>query len=395
MATSDFRVRPAVKIVWLALLLAFVYAPRGNGQEVHRANGGPNTFLAAGLSRSVRGVPPARTQVEARQAAKIVDRIRLIESLPSKRSEPFDDRYAKAIVKLGEAAAPHLVGKLTDMTDSRVADLYQHKIGDVALALLVKIYNPPSHPFPDGAESVPAKYGDYRDYVEYFESPEARKRLQGSWENFLKEKKKGGAARGKEVGVKRNSKYGLSAMFYQNSEYKHADYEMAADHMAIRDDKTGRESSFVRLADDFDNHQEVWSPDEEHLVFRCKDRADGFCVYAASGVMNLVGEDGSFAADKMSDFIRIEFTETSRPDKGKKKRCVHKFIKWEGDAAFIFKVRAYESKSGFGEFKYDASERNLYSIASYSFDAENMRGKLLRPIRPSNVFRAQGGRRSD
>lgn len=390
MATPDFRVRPDLMIVGLALLLASVYAPRANGQEVRRTDAVPKTFFAAGLSRSVRDIAPTRMRVTPRQAAKIVNRIRLIESLPSKRSEPFDDRYAKAIVGLGESAAPHLVRKLTDTTDSRVADLFQHKIGDVALALLVKIYNPPGYPFPDGAESVPAKYGDYRDYVEYFESPEARKRLQRSWENYLKGKKPGGEARGKEVGVKRNSKYGLTALFYRNSDYKLAGYEMAADRMIIRDDKTGRESSLVRLPDDFDNHQEVWSPDEEHLVFRCRDRADGFCVYAASGVMNLVGEDGNFGADKMSDFIRVEYTETSRPDKGQKKRCIHEFVKWEGDAAFVFKVRAYESKSGFGEFKYDAKERKLYGISSYSFDAENMRGKLLRPIRPGNVFRERG-----
>jgi hypothetical protein len=205
----------------------------------------------------------------------------------------------------------------------------------------------------------------------------------------------GGEARSKEVGVKRNAKYGLSALFYQNGEKKLAGYEHAADYMTIRDDKTGRESKPVRLPDDYDNHQEVWSPDEEHLVFRCKDRADGFCVYDASGVANLVGEDGNFQTDKMSDFIKVEYTETSPPDKGEKKRCIHKFVKWEGDAAFVFRARAYESKDGLGEFKYDARERKLYGISSHSFDAENMRGKLLRPSGADKVFREQGDGRND
>lgn len=198
-----------------------------------------------------------------------------------------------------------------------------------------------------------------------------------------------GVPPGKEVGVKRNSKYGLSALFYQNGEQKLSGYESAPDFMTLRDDRTGRESKPVRLPADYDNHQEVWSPDEEHMVFRCKSTSDGFCIYEASAVPGLLAPDGTFQTDKMSDYIRVEFTEFSPPQKGERKTCSHNFVKWEGGASFVFRARAYESKDGRGEFRYDAAGRKLYGVSGHSFDAENMRGKLLSPTRPGDVFTEQ------
>jgi len=129
-----------------------------------------------------------RAQNPSAAARQTVNRINRIEELPIKKGEPATDKYAAAIVELGEAAAPYLIEKLTDRRNSRVAYLYQYKIGDVARALLDIIYDYPEFPFPDGAKSLPAKYGDYRDYTEFFSRSRNRKQLRKSWREFVKKR---------------------------------------------------------------------------------------------------------------------------------------------------------------------------------------------------------------
>lgn len=142
-------------------------------------------ILRAETGAAQKSAPP-QSSLSARQIRRIVDRINLIEELPIKKGEAVNDKYAKAIVELGKDAAPYLVEKLTNRKDSRVAYLYQYKIGDVALALLNTIYDYPDYPFPDQSRTLPAKYGDYRDYTEYFSSARNRRQLQKSWRNFIK-----------------------------------------------------------------------------------------------------------------------------------------------------------------------------------------------------------------
>ncbi len=128
---------------------------------------------------------PTRAVTSAQTARRIVDQIGLIQGMPPKLGEPQTDPHAVAIVELGKAAGPLLAEKLTDNSPSHVANLYRSAIGDVALALLTEIYKPASWPFPDGSFQLPVTYGDYRDYVEFVNSPGARKRLRRCWRSFV------------------------------------------------------------------------------------------------------------------------------------------------------------------------------------------------------------------
>jgi hypothetical protein len=131
------------------------------------------------------GPCPVSKGMSARDIRKVVDGLPLIEGLPAKSGEKQTDPHAAAIVALGRAAGPCLVAKLTDETSSRVAYGFKYAIGDLALALLVEIYQPQSWPFPDSSVVIPERYGDYRDYVAYVHVPGARHRLQRSWKEFV------------------------------------------------------------------------------------------------------------------------------------------------------------------------------------------------------------------
>ncbi|MGI9074455.1 MAG: hypothetical protein ACR2JB_24785 [Bryobacteraceae bacterium] len=120
------------------------------------------------------------------QIEKTVDELRLIEGLPPKSGEKQTDPHAAAIVALGQAAGPYLVAKLTDDSPSRVAYGFRYSIGDVALALLDEIYQPPYWPSPDGSVVIPTRYGDFRDYVAFVHSRKGRRQLQKSWKVFIK-----------------------------------------------------------------------------------------------------------------------------------------------------------------------------------------------------------------
>jgi len=143
-------------------------------------------FMLAAFSAAVAAQEDSKNKVQSRQVRQIVNRINRIEELPIKKGEPVSDKYAKAIVELGASAAPYLIEKLTDRRKSRVAYLFEYKIGDVARSLLDIIYNYPDYPFPDGSKSLPSKYGNYQDYVEFFGKSQNRKQLQKSWQNYIK-----------------------------------------------------------------------------------------------------------------------------------------------------------------------------------------------------------------
>lgn len=154
-------------------------------------------------SKTTRAVPEIKSEqpdaptpassneapADERQIKELVDKIKLIDNLPPKLSQPFNGKYAKEIIELGEKAAPYLAAKITDASNSNYSYLFRHKVGDVALILLQKIYQTKNFPFPDDSEKLPSKYGDYRDYTKFMRSAKARKRLQNSWKNYIAQQK--------------------------------------------------------------------------------------------------------------------------------------------------------------------------------------------------------------
>jgi hypothetical protein len=114
-----------------------------------------------------------------------VNNIRFIAALSQKAGEPQPDENAIKIVNLGKKAAPYLVEKITDDSPSLVADFFAYKIGDLALALLMDIYQAPNWPFPDGVIQLPNKYGDFRDYVDFVNKRGARDKLKQSWKMYI------------------------------------------------------------------------------------------------------------------------------------------------------------------------------------------------------------------
>jgi len=128
------------------------------------------------------------TEHTAAYLAQVVGEIDLIEGLPPKVGEPLGDPHAVAIVSLGREAAPYLVERITDNSSSLVVYGFQYKLGDLALALLNEIYRPRSWPFPDNSRLLPRKHGDFRDYVDFVNSPGGRQELKEHWMRFIQGK---------------------------------------------------------------------------------------------------------------------------------------------------------------------------------------------------------------
>jgi hypothetical protein len=116
----------------------------------------------------------------------VVDGISQIEGIPPKSGAPQTDPHAIAIVAFGKKAAPYLVAKLTDTSQTRVVYAFPYTVADLALVLLDEIFQPPGWPFPDDRVKIPEKYGDYRDYVEFVHSPGSREQLKRSWQEFIR-----------------------------------------------------------------------------------------------------------------------------------------------------------------------------------------------------------------
>lgn len=119
------------------------------------------------------------------QIQGIVNNIHLIVGLSQKQGEPQWDEHAIQITKLGKLAAPNLADKITDESPSQVFELFHYAIGDVALALLVDIYQAPGWPFPDGSIQIPKTYGDFRDYLAFVKTKGARERLKQAWKIYI------------------------------------------------------------------------------------------------------------------------------------------------------------------------------------------------------------------
>jgi hypothetical protein len=134
-------------------------------------------------------------------------------------------------------------------------------------------------------------------------------------------------SQGTLAAVKGNSKYGLSLLLYRRSDSASPSY------VRIRNDKTGQEVTprNVFWEEIFPaNALDLWSPDEEYLVLSCGRPKSNFCVYQSAGLVKL------FKDDPIQDDMTLEsLAIVSRKKDGD---FHHLFVRWKGNASFIFKV---------------------------------------------------------
>ncbi len=131
----------------------------------------------------------------------LVDRISEVEGIDPKNPRLQEDEIVSSIVILGERAAPYLVKKITDESQSKCAKWY--KIGDVAHVLLCAIYKRcwPSQEFADQYElvgsGVSKEYSADQPYLNYYnrllrtddskKNQENRVKLQEAWQKTVAE----------------------------------------------------------------------------------------------------------------------------------------------------------------------------------------------------------------
>lgn len=190
-----------------------------------------------------------------------------------------------------------------------------------------------------------------------------------------------------QVGTKANEKYKLTALFYRTKAANLPETdgkEKLFDTLVIRNDATNQRVKPIEMVTNFSNQtQDVWSPDNEFLLLPgniCGQ--NGFCIYKTSEIVQMFEKNLDFQHKQPSDFVSVTFTEFRPPQTAKKKDCSYTFENWMGENSFIFKVRAFESKDGFGEFEYDISKLKIFdnlikpSITNGGFEAINKTGKL-------------------
>ncbi len=144
------------------------------------------SFICALLLSTVSFFASAQT-CDSAASRLAVSKLHLIESLPIKRGSPFEDVHARKIIELGRCTSSLLVAQLNNRNKSKVAHLFEYRIGQVALSLLASIHEPPHRPCPDGSCPVKAKFGDFRDEVNFFSKPANRAQLKKSWAAYIQQ----------------------------------------------------------------------------------------------------------------------------------------------------------------------------------------------------------------
>jgi hypothetical protein len=122
---------------------------------------------------------------QSKLAQTAVANLSRVESLPAKKGVPFTDLTAAEILKHGICASPYLVRQLDNKLPSKVVQLFEYKIGQVALQLLSEIHQPAYYPCLDQSCRANVVYGDFHDEVDFFRSPVSRKKLKSSWRSFI------------------------------------------------------------------------------------------------------------------------------------------------------------------------------------------------------------------
>ena len=162
------------------------------------------------------------------------------------------------------------------------------------------------------------------------------------------------------IATQSNSKYGLSLLFYQNSNEK---FPFLLD-VQIRVDKTGKSFDLYSLmlekeaaSDDAAN---FWSPDGEYMVLH----GSRLSVIKSSELLKLLSKpefdsDKFYQNPKNVDFIEI-LTDKQNPE------FRLRFKKWENNASFVFGVSRVDfadrtkTNEEFAEFRYDFAAKKLY-----------------------------------
>ena len=156
-----------------------------------------------------------------------------------------------------------------------------------------------------------------------------------------------------------NSKYGLSLLFYQNSNEK---FPFLLD-VQMRVDKTKESfdlySLMLKNQATSDDSANFWSPDEEYLVLPC----DGLSVIKSSEILKLFKPKLDLAQFcrnlKNIDFIEI-LTDKQNPE------FRLRFKKWKNNTSFLFGVSRVnfadrtKTNDEFVEFRYDFASKTLY-----------------------------------
>jgi len=76
-------------------------------------------------------------------AEQVLRELKKVEYIPAKMGEPQADKSAKTLLEKGTMVAPLLVSHITNDGPSRVFELFEYKIGDVAHRLLCELYKEP------------------------------------------------------------------------------------------------------------------------------------------------------------------------------------------------------------------------------------------------------------
>jgi hypothetical protein len=113
-----------------------------------------------------------------------------IEMINPKSGGPEADPVVAKVLAAGTNATPFLIEKLLDGAPSRVGDLFQYRIGDIAHRLLCDIYHqdflwPIANVTPSGGTTQLT----WQDYLAFVEAPGGRRKLQRMWKDRIDESK--------------------------------------------------------------------------------------------------------------------------------------------------------------------------------------------------------------
>ena len=179
----------------------------------------------------------------------------------------------------------------------------------------------------------------------------------------------------KIIAVKPNLKYGLSIVYYSDSEAE-------ANYLKIRNDKTGKEYGLFQIEET--GNDEVWSPDEEFLVLCNSYDLD---LFKSSALLKLLSKP---EVTTENFFEKAQsFDEISILNKQKQSVFRHSFIKWENNASISFTITFRDwnevtKNNEVGSFRYDFIKKSLYrktkNVSRLSLEEKNLYKVFFRLI---------------
>jgi len=179
------------------------------------------------------------------------------------------------------------------------------------------------------------------------------------------------------IAVRKNARYGFTAYIYQKftlvTEKKYKNEK--GKYLVLQNNQTKQMSNPVdfRIYSYPNSFEEVWSPNEEFLVFPCEiDGRVKICIYKSADLIDLIDKQGNFQTTNYSDFVDFYSV-------GKRGAVVKTIEKWESNATFSFSVRLYESKDSAPAFVYNVADKKFAAAEFFNqaFEAENKNGKII------------------